>query len=216
MRQAQARLQSDAELSKWIYVKDLERIACHPKTTAKMLEELLLHEEKSVHAKAFKNSNLLRFIAEVWSAEMLNSMEWYPLSLIAEKMDTPTSVLEKFAQCSSRAIQRETRNNPNANKQVIEWWQKSSGYVDGDLERWLQDENTWLEEWAALPVHSRLTILTHPKVPIGILAKAFRSEWWVERCAIAQNPSTPRSICQRVAEDGNWVVRAAARETLSR
>ena len=75
----------------------------------------------------------------------------------------------------------------------------------------------WLDELARpnVPSLSRLVALMQPDCPPGRLAKAQRSVWWPERCAIADNPNTPLSTVRRLADDANVVVRAAAREALA-
>lgn len=66
------------------------------------------------------------------------------------------------------------------------------------------------------PSLPRLIAFLHPDCPPGRLARAQRSIWWPERCAIASHPKTPLSAVSRLAEDANVVVRAAAREELTR
>ena len=57
--------------------------------------------------------------------------------------------------------------------------------------------------------------LFHPQMPAAALAGRAFSLDWLERCAIAQNPNTPEPCLQRLARDGNRVVRGAARAALS-
>ena len=62
------------------------------------------------------------------------------------------------------------------------------------------------------PSLPRMYVFMHPECPVPALAKNLRSSDWRERCAIAQNPSTPDNTLAVLAKDGNWVVRAAAQE----
>ena len=68
---------------------------------------------------------------------------------------------------------------------------------------------------ATAPSLGRLLALLSPWTPVEALAKYFRSTWWEERAAIAIHPATPPATRAKLAEDGNVVVRAAARATLA-
>jgi hypothetical protein len=63
------------------------------------------------------------------------------------------------------------------------------------------------------PVAGAIALL-HPEMPVKVLEKNARSFYWLERCAIAQNPNTPIETIQLLATDGNRIVRAAAKENL--
>jgi hypothetical protein len=67
---------------------------------------------------------------------------------------------------------------------------------------------------ATNPSASRRFLFTLPQCPASVLAKNFRSRSWLERFAIAGNPSTPESVLQRMAQEGNQLVRRAARANL--
>ena len=66
------------------------------------------------------------------------------------------------------------------------------------------------------PSLPRLISMLHPECPVPTLAKHFRSSDWRERCAIAQNSSTPPNTLAILTREGNRVVRAAAKENLER
>ncbi len=61
---------------------------------------------------------------------------------------------------------------------------------------------------------ARTIALWHPQMPAKILAENGRSLLWLERCAIAQNPNTPKETLQLLAADGNRIIGAAAKENL--
>ncbi len=56
----------------------------------------------------------------------------------------------------------------------------------------------------------RLVILRHPLTPIEILERGMRSIEWIDRYAVADNPSTPSSIHRQLTQDSNQIVRAVA------
>lgn len=149
----------------------------------------------------------------------------------ASHADTPIPVLEGLLTSPDREISRRARANKALGRA-----RKHSPAVDairvrpGDaerIERALDADDAasalaalraeWLDELARpnVPSLSRLVALMQPDCPPGRLAKAQRSVWWPERCAIADNPNTPLSTVRRLADDANVVVRAAAREALA-
>ena len=65
------------------------------------------------------------------------------------------------------------------------------------------------------PSLARLFALLSPWAPEKALTHAARSTWWEERAAIATHPNTPAAIRTLLAEDGNAIVRAAARATIA-
>lgn len=64
------------------------------------------------------------------------------------------------------------------------------------------------------PSPARLLALLSPWAPEEALANSSRSTWWEERAAIATNPKTPAATRAKLTEDGNAIVRAAARATI--
>jgi hypothetical protein len=66
------------------------------------------------------------------------------------------------------------------------------------------------------PSLHRLLGLSHPECPAVALAKYCRSSSWLERCAIAHNPTTPLNTLKMLTEDPHVAVSAAAVENLER
>lgn len=62
--------------------------------------------------------------------------------------------------------------------------------------------------------YSRLLGFLLPDCPAASLARAQRSSFWLERCAIALHPATPVSTLNKLAGDGNAIVRSVALERL--
>jgi hypothetical protein len=65
------------------------------------------------------------------------------------------------------------------------------------------------------PSFSRFLVLMNPHIPSSFLAKHYKSWYWAERYAIAQNFSSDRNILQQLTQDSNCIVRATACETLN-
>ena len=66
------------------------------------------------------------------------------------------------------------------------------------------------------PGNKRLFAFLCGEAPTDALAKAQRSTDWLERAAIAMNPNTPPEVVQRLAKDGNAVVRSVAAHALTK
>lgn len=62
---------------------------------------------------------------------------------------------------------------------------------------------------------ARLLALMLPDAPPASLARAQRSSSWLDRCAVAMHPNTPPSAVHSLTNDGNSVVRSAARAMLA-
>lgn len=65
-----------------------------------------------------------------------------------------------------------------------------------------------------VPSTERLLAFLSEDAPVDALARAQRASDWMERAAIARNIHTPISIVERLANDGNAVVRAIAKSRL--
>jgi hypothetical protein len=63
---------------------------------------------------------------------------------------------------------------------------------------------------------SRLLILSHPETPSEVLEKNRLSLEWLHRYAVAQHQNTPIEALKSLANDGNRVVRAAAKDRLKK
>ncbi len=61
------------------------------------------------------------------------------------------------------------------------------------------------------PTFIRLLVFLNPHAPVSLLIKYYRSTSWLERYAVASNPSTPVRILYCLSKDVNRVVRAAAK-----
>ena len=76
----------------------------------------------------------------------------------------------------------------------------------------------WLARMAksSRPGTQRLFAFFCDRCPAEYLARGVRSSDWLERFAIAGNPSTPEPVLERMTQEGNQLVRRAAADNLSR
>jgi hypothetical protein len=61
----------------------------------------------------------------------------------------------------------------------------------------------------------RFVTLIHPVTPGEILTQGANSVYWLERYAVAENEATSLEVVEILARDANWIVKAAANQSLS-
>ena len=66
------------------------------------------------------------------------------------------------------------------------------------------------------PSFSRVALFMSDYVESSILAENSNSISWLERYAIACNQKTPQDTLEQLAQDGNRIVRATAKESLEK
>ena len=94
-------------------------------------------------------------------------------------------------------------------------WEKSHRFNVQIQQLTINQKKQLLDKWkSSLTDSHRFIILKNSQTPAAILAKVSCSTSWLERYAIAQNPKTPFPIIKNLAEDGNRLVRAAAKARL--
>ncbi|BDA76332.1 hypothetical protein CAL7716_104980 (plasmid) [Calothrix sp. PCC 7716] len=199
-----------------------EAIARHPNLGESFLKKLILEYRNtdSIRYAAAENPNTPKYILEVWGLDILDKSKGgisniEVLKRIASSLYAPEPILEELVKHDNKDVQKAAAMNPCNDDYILGSWESSYYYRLGELEASLIRETKLLEKWEkTIPASSRLTVLLNPKAPIGILAKISRSLSWLERYAIASNPSTPELIRQRLTKDANRVVRAAAEASL--
>jgi hypothetical protein len=146
---------------------------------------------------------------------------------VGSNPNTPFNLLEQLVQDGNNEVRQAIASNPNIPTEFLERL----------LEQVAQDENHILREFVAkhpntpvslllevtltfgaqesTPVLSRFLVLLNSQTPAKVLAKYYRSEFWLERYAIAQNSNTPIDTLKALALDANRIVRAAAKANLA-
>ncbi|WP_186538662.1 HEAT repeat domain-containing protein, partial [Dulcicalothrix desertica] len=172
-------------------------------------------------------ATLLQQLSEVQSQEITIAVGRHP--------NTPVSILEQLAENQNWKVRLSVAQNPSTPVTTRErLLQDENIYVRSGAASNISDINhseqstvveslvrdvapKVLKKYAqhSTPTLSRLITFFHPQTPTQYLAKNFRSPIWLNRYAIAQNPSTPRHIVQKLTEDGNHVVRNAAMSNLA-
>lgn len=154
--------------------------------------------------------------------ECLETLIRYGLSighLVARELTTPKRILDYLARNN---VLQAVAINPNTSVETLErlaqedYAEVREAAIKNLAMRNPDNLPTVLESFAqsSQPSFNRLIVFFHPQAPAPLLAKNSRSLSWLERYAIATNRNTPVAICQRLIQDGNRVVRAAAKANL--
>ncbi len=179
-------------VSKWQIIR--EAVAIHPNTSTLTLEQLVQDKKSSVRCNVAKNPNTHANLLEKLAVDKDEEVT----IIVTQNTNTSVSLIEQLA----RQGIRDSRVKQAAVKTLINLYPNSSV--------------KYLEEFikSFTPSFTRLLVFLNPLTPSSYLAKNFRSSSWLERYAIAQNTNTPLSTRQRLAIDGNRIVRAAAKTHL--
>ena len=193
----------------------LQILAFHPNITTDSLKKLLAHENELVRKSASLNCKTPQYITEVWGMPFLKTLNQNELKSLASNFYATEELLKELVNHQDITVSRTAASNPCASDEILEEWETSPFYKEGVLEQIMAEEQRLLDRWeSSISASNRLTVLLNFETPVSVLAKISRSSSWLERYAIAQNPNTPYPIIQRLAEDGNRIVRAAAKAKL--
>lgn len=145
---------------------------------------------------------------------------------IAANLATPADVLVALARDASAlntGVRRAVAMNPNAPAEALALLADEVYAMDIPLalaahpnvavaQRERLIAAALEHAWGSCEPFYRAIALAQPETPLARLAAQARSPHWIERIAVALHPLTPASIRTTLAEDGNRLVRAAARE----
>jgi hypothetical protein len=149
---------------------------------------------------------------------------------VAKHPKTPAEILTRFTEHPDRRLPLAVAQNPGAPKDLLIKLATQpavrGGFNFNPLNLAAVKSLLTQEPEAAIPFldrclkfpdrpsFSRFLVLMNPHIPSSFLARYYKSWFWPERYAIAQNPNTHRDICQQLTQDPNSIVRAAARDNL--
>lgn len=199
-------------------------IAEKNETPIEILSLLVTNESVDVRCKLAN-----RPLPEPMQTILVQDKEPNVRRIIATNPDLPTTKLEELARDATIEVRRAVAKNPNTPSSLREALQEEAPPVKsqaanptlqslprlhnpqtGDLPAFLvdcmQSENAFV----------RFTTLQNPKAPQEILEQGARSQSWLERYAVAENPSTPAAIRLNLSQDGHRIVRAVALSQSSR
>lgn len=140
------------------------------------------------------------------------------LAYVAEKTELSSQILEKLANCEAESIRLKAMANLNLSKQAAErilcseyakdYLKQNPNFLSDNPKIWSTVINYYAKSSSDLV---RFIALQQPQVTSELLQEKSCSINWLDRFAVAKNPQTLLSILNRLAEDSNQIVRAAAR-----
>ena len=178
-----------------------QRVALHPNVTRALLIKLS-NDKFNVRIAVAKNPKtplniLLKYV---------NHPNKRLHFAVAENSGTPVELLIKLGTQQDPKNQNGYHFNPLnllALKTLLEHYPDEAIPI---LDRCLK--------YPYRPSYARFLVLMNPDISSKFLARYYKSWFWIERYAIAQNPNTDTEIRQYLANDCNCLVRAAARSFL--
>ncbi|MEH1934639.1 MAG: hypothetical protein V7L14_13150 [Nostoc sp.] len=197
----------------------------NPNLSSLDLRELANSEHTAVRAKVVRHPNV--------DGSILTKLAHDKLIVrlaVAKHPKTPAEILTRFTEHPDRRLPLAVAQNPGAPKDLLIQLATQpavrGGFHFNPLNLSAVKSLLTQEPEAAIPFldrclkfpdrpsFSRFLVLMNPHIPSSFLARYYKSWFWPERYAIAQNPNTHRDICQQLTQDANSIVRAAARDNL--
>ncbi|MGL5943173.1 MAG: hypothetical protein ACRC2S_22985 [Waterburya sp.] len=195
-----------------------KEIAEHPNCSIKVLEKLFEKENSEVLHRVAKNLNTPTFILNKLIKNYdyrYNSIGKKALELLKKReaylLDSVHSYIKRLFICipeNNKFFLREqwtcTKDDDNKSLGNLQQYREQDKFIEGDLPNHLKTDYLIV----------RIIILLNKQTPAKFLKNKSFSIFWTERYAIAQNPNTPLDIIQKLTNDANKVVRAAAKDNL--
>ncbi|MEH1854693.1 MAG: hypothetical protein V7L11_24160 [Nostoc sp.] len=197
----------------------------NPNLSSLDLRELANSEHTAVRAKVVRHPNVdASILAKLADDKLIVRLA------VAKHPKTPAEILTRFTEHQDRRLPLAVAQNPGAPKDLLIQLATQpagrGGFHFNPLNLAAVKSLLTQEPEAAIPFldrclkfpdrpsFSRFLVLMNPHIPSSFLARYYKSWFWPERYAIAQNPNTHRDICQQLTQDPNRIVRAAARDNL--
>lgn len=198
-------------------------IASSTNCSTSILQTLASDSDREIRQKVAANRNTTANTLEFLSQDLNSQVR----EKVAVNANTATSILEQLARDEQVEVRLAVAQNPNTPTSIRESLQNSivqpytressptlrflSRIYNPDTD----DLPTLLSEYAqSANAFVRFVALMHPSTPVSILAQGSQSLSWLERCAVADNPSTSVEILQSLDRDSNRIARAIAQTHL--
>ena len=184
-----------------------EAAALNESTPVEALERLAQDSAEDIRCKVALNQSTTHAIL----AKLAEDSSIYVRSMVAENSRTPPNLLETLAKDRSSRVSKEASKNLQARTQGKDEASANELFTALSLEG-VCDKCCK----GAQPTPIRRFLLQLPECPAPLLAKNLRSRSWLERLAIAQNPSTSEAALKKMVSDANRLVHHAASLNLAR
>ena len=170
-----------------------ETVAKNRNTPIYLIEQLAQDEDSLVYAAVAARENLPFYLLKQFSSDERSRVRYE----VAKNPITPTEILAILATDKENSVCHEVVKNPQCTPEIKETIFKNLAQ-------------------SATPSFLRYVLFLSDYAESSVLAENSNSVSWLERYAIACNPKTPKDTLQQLAQDGNRIVRATAKESLER
>lgn len=198
-------------------------IASSTNCSTSILQTLASDSDREIRQKVAANRNTTAHTLEFLSQDLNSQVR----EKVAVNANTATSILEQLARDEQVEVRLAVANNPNTptsireslQNLIVQPYTRESSPTLRFLGRIYNPDTddlpTLLSEYAqSANAFVRFVALMHPLTPVSILAQGSQSLSWLERCAVADNPSTSVEILQSLDRDSNRIARAIAQTHL--
>lgn len=170
-----------------------EQVAANPSTPIYLVDLFSRDENSAIRAAAASNPNLSAALL----GQLANDEKVEVRRAVAQNPNTPAPICEALRDL---VLQPTTRQTSPTLRGLSRLYNPSTDDLATVLAEYAQSDNAFV----------RLVTLLHPLTPGEVLQQGARSQSWLERYAVADNPATPAELRSSLAQDSNRIVRAAA------
>ncbi|MEO1431567.1 MAG: hypothetical protein AAFV71_21415 [Cyanobacteria bacterium J06633_8] len=175
-----------------------EKVAANPNTPNQILENFARSEDTAIRTAVASNPSLSQTTLE----QLAHDEKIEVRRQVAQNPNTPISIRENLRD--TVLLPKKQQQSPTLNS-LPRIYNPSSDDLATVLTEYAESDNAFL----------RFVVLLHPLTPNEILTQGANSASWLERYAVAENEATSLEIRETLVSDGNWIVRAAANQSLS-
>lgn len=172
-------------------------VGCNPATPPDLLVWLADDESNIVHQGVAQHPDVAPEILERFAADHTWA-NYRTRMAVARHPKVTTRALEIMADDMGVGVRRLVLANPRTPASAL------SKILARSLDMCLVSSEPFYHAIA----------LAHPKVPLAAFERVAQSPDWLSRFAAAQNPHAPQALLEQLSQDGNRLVRAAARDGL--
>lgn len=181
-------------------------VACNLRTPANILTQLASDRDWLVREAVAYNPRTSTSIL----AQLANDSDWLVRNAVTCNPSTPIQLREQLMQAQPSSVRCNSIHHNLSTHHTLSTNSKTLAKLFFEVIQKSQLHTSFI----STPWLSRFIVLLHPQTLDEILVDTSRSYIWLERYAIAHNPSTPLKTLKSLAKDANRIVRATARANI--
>ncbi|MDJ0746812.1 MAG: hypothetical protein QNJ32_26120 [Xenococcaceae cyanobacterium MO_167.B27] len=196
-----------------------QNVARNPSTPTHILKSFANSSSALIRASVARNCNIPLEILEL----LANDFHALVRASVAQNPRISKDTLKLLIHDSDNRVRSSVTKNPNTSLEILQLLAndpdnqvRSSVAKNPKCTR--QIKETIFKKFAKseIPSFSRVALFLSDYAESSVLAENSNSISWLERYAIAQNKKTPQDTLKILAQDGNRIVRATAKESLQK